>query len=381
MSPLVIQIAARIIRQTSKERPADGVLREALKADDLLTAAQRREIAKAVFAYYRWRGWHDRKREVESRVAWSLELADKYHKNPFALPADALRAKAVPEWLAAEMECPEPWLRSLQREPRLWLRARPGKARELANKLGDCKVHKGLLMRDAVEFQGLRDLFSAEPFKAGEFELQDIGSQAVSVLCSPEPGDVWWDACAGEGGKTLHLADLMQGRGQVFASDKAEWRLAKLKQRAARALIQNYQSAPWEGGEQLPFPVKFDGILVDAPCSGVGTWQRNPHARWTTTANDVQELAQLQLHLMTNAARALKSGGRLIFAVCTLTRAETTGVVEAFQQSHPQFEPAALPVLREEAAKLGIKGQPAQFIWPQEFQGNGMFVAQWRRVG
>jgi hypothetical protein len=88
----VIQFAARVIRQTSKERPADGVLREALKADTLLTAVQRREIAEAVFAYYRWRGWHDRKREVESRVAWSLELADKYHKNPFALPADALRA-------------------------------------------------------------------------------------------------------------------------------------------------------------------------------------------------------------------------------------------------------------------------------------------------
>jgi 16S rRNA (cytosine967-C5)-methyltransferase len=223
-------------------------------------------------------------------------------------------------------------------------------------------------------------LFSTELFKAGEFELQDIGSQAVGVLCSPKPGDVWWDACAGEGGKTLHLADLMQGRGQVFASDKAEWRLAKLKQRAARASIQNYQSTPWDGGEQLPFSVKFDGTLVDAPCSGVGTWQRNPHARWTTTANDVQELAQLQLQLMTNAARALKPGGRLIFAVCTLTRAETTGVVEAFQKSHPQFEPVALPVLREEAAKQGIKGQPTQFIWPQEFQGNGMFVAQWRRV-
>lgn len=379
MSPLVIQFTARVIRQTSQERPADGVLREALKADTLLTAVQRREIAEAVFAYYRWRGWHDRKREVESRVAWSLELADKYRKNPFALPADALRAKAVPEWLAAEMVCPEPWLRSLQREPRLWLRARPGKARELANKLGDCKIHKGLLMRDAVEYLGKRDLFATEPFKAGGFELQDIGSQAVGVLCAPKPGEVWWDACAGEGGKTLHLADLMQGRGQVFASDKAEWRLAKLKLRAARAAIQNYQSGPWDGGETLPFPVKFDGILVDAPCSGVGTWQRNPHARWTTTADDVRELAQLQLQLLANAAGALKPGGSLVFAVCTLTRAETTGVVEAFQQAHPEFEPVALPVLREEAAKLGVKGQPTEFIWPQEFQGNGMFVAQWQR--
>ena len=379
MSPAIIQFAARIIRQTSKERPADAVLRESMRADSSLSASHRREVARAVFAYYRWRGWHDRKREVESRIAWSLELAEKFQKNPFQLRAEVLRAKAVPAWLPGEMDCPEPWLRSLQWEPRLWLRARPGKARELANKLGGCRVPKGLLMREAVEFQGSRDLFETAEFQMGSFELQDIGSQAVGAMCSPKPGEVWWDACAGEGGKTLHLADLMQGRGQVFASDKADWRLAKLKQRAARAGVQNYQSKIWDGGVQLPFNVKFDGILVDAPCSGVGTWQRNPHARWTTTADDVQRLASLQLQLLQNASEAVKPGGRLIFAVCTLTRAETSGLVESFSESAPAFVPMGSPVLRDDAAKLGVKGQPAQFIWPQEFQGNGMFVAQWQR--
>jgi 16S rRNA (cytosine967-C5)-methyltransferase len=379
MSPEIIRFAADIIRNTAKERPADAVLREALKSDTTLTAVQRREISQAMFTYYRWRGWHDRKREVESRIAWSLELADKFRKNPFTLTGDILRAKAVPEWLHAEMDCPEPWLRSLQWEPRLWLRARPGKARELANKLGQCKVPKGFLMRDAVEFQGAKDLFKTEEFQAGEFELQDIGSQAVSVLCAPKPGETWWDTCAGEGGKTLHLADLLQGRGQVCASDKAEWRLATLKQRAARAKVQNYQSALWDGGAGLPFAMKFDGVLVDAPCSGVGTWQRNPHARWTCRVEDVHELAGLQLRLLTHAARAVKAGGRLVFAVCTLTRAETTGVVDGFSAAHPEFESFALPVLREEAAKLGVKGEPTVTIWPQELGGNGMFVAAWRR--
>lgn len=379
MSPEIIRFAANVIRNTALDRPADAVLREALKSDATLTAVQRREIAQAMFTYYRWRGWHDRKREVESRIAWSEELADKFKKNPFALSAEALRAKAVPEWILAEMDCPEPWLRSLQWEPRLWLRARPGKARELANKLGQCKVPKGFLMRDAVEFQGLKDLFKTEEFQAGGFELQDISSQAVGVLCAPKPGETWWDACAGEGGKTLHLADLMQGRGQVCASDRAEWRLATLKQRAARAQVQNYQSAPWDGGTDLPFAMKFDGALVDAPCSGVGTWQRNPHARWTCRMEDVRELAELQLKLLTNAAKAVKLGGKLVFAVCTLTRAETSGVAGAFSAAHPEFEPMELPVLREEAAKLGIKGQPTLTIWPQEFGGNGMFVAAWKR--
>lgn len=378
MSPEIIRFAADVIRNTAQDRPADASLREALKSDATLTAAQRREIAQAMFTYYRWRGWHDRKREVESRIAWSEELADKFKKNPFTLSAEALRAKAVPEWILAEMECPEPWLRSLQWEPRLWLRARPGKARELGNKLGQCKVPKGFLMRDAVEFQGLKDLFKTEEFQAGAFELQDISSQAVSVLCAPKPGETWWDTCAGEGGKTLHLADLMQGRGQVCASDKAEWRLATLKQRAARAHVQNYQSAMWDGGTDLPFVMKFDGVLVDAPCSGVGTWQRNPHARWTCRVEDVRELAELQLKLLTNAAKAVKPGGKLVFAVCTLTRAETGGVVSAFSAAQMEFEPMELPVLREEAAKLGIKGQPTLTIW-QEFGGNGMFVAAWKR--
>ena len=380
MSPEIIRIAADIIRKTARDRPADAVLREALKSDTTLTAVQRREISQAMFAYYRWRGWHDRKREVESRIAWSLELADKFKKNPFTLAAEALRAKAVPEWILTEMDCPEAWLRSLQWEPRLWLRARPGKARELANKLGQCKVPKGFLMRDAVEFQGGKDLFKTEEFQAGAFELQDISSQAVGVLCMPQPGETWWDACAGEGGKTLHVADLMQGRGQVCASDRADWRLAKLRQRAARAQVQNYQSALWDGGTNLPFAMKFDGVLVDAPCSGVGTWQRNPHARWTCRVEDVRELAELQLKLLTNASKAVKPGGKLVFAVCTLTRAETSGVVSALLTAHPEFEPLELPLLREEAARLGVTGQPTLTIWPQEFGGNGMFVAAWKRI-
>jgi 16S rRNA (cytosine967-C5)-methyltransferase len=379
MSPELIRFAAGIIRQTSKDRPADAVMRDILKADTTLTAVQRREVARAVFAYYRWRGWHDRKREIEARIFWSLELADRFRGNPFVIPKDALFAKAVPGWLAAEMECPEPWLRSLQREPQLWLRARPGKARELANRLGHCKVPKGLRMREVVEFQGVRDLFETAEFKAGSFELQDIGSQAIGVLCAPQPGETWWDACAGEGGKTLHLADLMQGRGQVFASDKADWRLAKLKQRAARAGVQNYQSALWDGGETRPFPLSFDGVLVDAPCSGVGTWQRNPHARWTARPDDVRELAALQLRLLAYAAAATKPGGRLVYAVCTLTRAETDGVAGSFSASHPEFEPVLLPHLRDEAAKLGVPGRPTLTIWPQEFGGNGMFAAAWRR--
>src|SRR5690606_4715628 len=133
-----------------------------------------------------------------------------------------------------------------------------------------------------------------------------------------------------EGGKTLHLSALMQNKGLIWASDRAEWRLRSLKRRTGRAQVFNYRAAAWDGGPKLPTKTKFDGVLVDAPCSGVGTWQRNPHARWTTTENDVRELAEIQKRLLTNVAPNVKPGGKLIFAVCTLTRAETTEVVEQF---------------------------------------------------
>jgi 16S rRNA (cytosine967-C5)-methyltransferase len=94
----------------------------------------------------------------------------------------------------------------------------------------------------------------------------------------------------------------------------------------------------------------------------------------------VRELAELQAQLLANAAKAVKPGGKLVFAVCTLTRLETTEVVELFTKAHPAFEPQALPLLHAEAVKLGVAGQPMQFIWPQDFRGNGMFIAQWRRV-
>src|SRR5205085_8685497 len=136
---------------------------------------------------------------------------------------------------------------------------------------------------------------------------------------------------------------LMHNKGVIWATDRSERRLAVLKRRAGRAQLFNYRTALWDGSAKLPTKTKFDGILVDAPCSGVGTWQRNPHSRWTTTPKDVRELAAVQARLLDHVAGSLKSGGRLVYSVCTLTRAETTAVADAFTAAHPEFEPS--PVL------------------------------------
>jgi 16S rRNA (cytosine967-C5)-methyltransferase len=123
--------------------------------------------------------------------------------------------------------------------------------------------------------------------------------------------------------------------------------------------------------------LSFDGVLVDAPCSGVGTWQRNPDSRWTTTPQDVAELAVRQLSLLRSAARAVKPGGRLVYAVCSLTRSETSSVAAEFSATAPDFSPATLPAAFHRGSVAANPGQ--LWIWPQDWRGNGMFVAVWRR--
>jgi 16S rRNA (cytosine967-C5)-methyltransferase len=371
----VHEIAAEVIRKTGKDKPADAALREVLKSLRNLAPFDATEVAKTVFIYYRWHVWLREERGVEAKMRLALRLNQRFQDNEASVPLSELRAKAIPPWTPEVMEANDDWLFSLQREPKLWLRAKRGQAAALTEKLPGAEV-SGLLP-DALLYRGEEDLFKTPEFHAGEFEIQDIASQVVGLLCDPKPGETWWDTCAGEGGKTLHLSDLMQNKGLLWASDRAEWRLQKLKRRTGRAKVFNYRSVFWDGGAKLPTKTKFDGVLVDAPCSGIGTWQRNPQARWTTTPNDVRELSEIQRNLLANVAPSVEPGGKLIFSVCTLTRAETTEVMESFNLSQPDFEPLIFPVLSGSQSLL--TSAPTKTIWPQDLDGNGMFIAGWRR--
>jgi 16S rRNA (cytosine967-C5)-methyltransferase len=369
-------IIERIIRSANREHPADAVLRQELKAQRGLSPEAAAQVSRAVFNYYRWRGWLDERTPLQDQIEQTTILARKFANKPEAFSDADLVARVAPRWLKDEMDITPTWARALQTEPRLWLRARPGRGAALAKSLGDCSPFGTGVLADTLEYRGTKDLFRTQSFHAGEFEVQDLSSQVVGPLCAARPGETWWDACAGEGGKLLHMADLMQNKGLIWASDRATWRLQKLKRRAARAKIFNYRVAPWDGSERLPTKTKFDGVLVDAPCSGVGTWHRNPHARWTTTPQDVKELSELQNRLLRHAAPALKPGGKLVYAACTLTRSETTSVTEAFTKQFPQFEP--LPLANPFAP--GAPSAPQLHLWPQQTGGNGMFIAAWVRM-
>jgi 16S rRNA (cytosine967-C5)-methyltransferase len=374
MEKRLLSLAATIIQHSSREHPADAVLRKHLKAQRALSQIQSTMVSRAVFAYFRWFGWLDQRPPLHDQIDHALQLGRKFFKDPRQFPDSDLQSRAVPQWLNDEMEVTSDWLRAIQSEPKVWLRARPGQGGALAAKLGDCEPFGPRALSDTLEYRGKEDLFRTAEFHAGKFELQDISSQAVGLTCAPQPGQTVWDACAGEGGKTLHLSDLMQNKGLIWASDRAEWRLQILKRRAARAGVFNYRAKIWNGGPKLPTKTLFDIVLVDAPCSGIGTWQRNPHARWTTIWEDVRELAQLQIRLLTHAASAVKPGGKLIYSACTLARAETSELVKAF--SGPDFKP--LPI----ANPLTGTSTPSSEIslLPEQFGGNGMFIAAWTRT-
>lgn len=368
----VLETACKIIEQADREHPADSVLRETFKRLRVFNAEETRTISNAVFNYFRWRGFLNLDSDTRAQVEEALDLASQFEQDPLSFSDDDLRANSVPDWAAQEIDAHIDWLRTLQRPPNLWLRAKRGQGNALAEKLLHAEPR---LLPDALVYAGAEDLFRTPEFHAGEFELQDISSQAVGFICNPQPGGTWWDACTGEGGKLMHLSELMQNKGLIWASDRAEWRLKHLKRRAARAKAFNYRAALWNGGAKLPTKTKFDGVLVDAPCSGVGTWQRNPHARWTTTLDDVKELAAVQKQLLANVAASLKPGGKLIYSVCTLTKSETIDVVEFFEKQFPDFKPLAV----SNPLQPNAVASPQVWLWPQDCGGNGMFVAAWRK--
>lgn len=377
---LVHELAVEVIRNANRDRPADRLLKKALAGDDRLRPDQRRAAAEMVFAFYRWQGLMDRKLPLLSRIREARAREQDFLATPDRISDEDLR-RVLPEWSFEHIDFSRAWLSYIQRPAALWLRAQRGCESHLSKQLEHVRQAGRGFWAQAFRYFGDADLFQTDLFQKGGFEIQDISSQAVGCACDPQPGQRWWDMCAGEGGKTLVLADQMQGKGCVWATDRATWRLQRLKMRAKRANIFNCQASSWELGQKSPHRLPFDGVLVDAPCSGLGTWQRNPHARWTVTEEDVDALAQVQARLLDQAATAVAPGGRLVYSVCTLTRRETDEVVETFQKAHPEFEPLSLkgmdlpeyvsPTVRLSAASLRIL--------PHEWKSQGMFIMRWRK--
>lgn len=183
-------------------------------------------------------------------------------------------------------------------------------------------------------------VFTSPLFKAGHFEVQDEGSQMVAALTDAKPGMRVIDFCAGAGGKTLAIAAQMNNKGRILAWDISEKRLKQIRERLARAGADNVQVHVLES-ENDPFIKRHkataDRVLVDAPCSGTGTWRRNPDLKWRFTAQDLQEVVALQEKILQSASRLVNKGGRLIYATCSILGSENDEQIAKFLKNNDNF--------------------------------------------
>jgi 16S rRNA (cytosine967-C5)-methyltransferase len=229
---------------------------------------------------------------------------------------------------------------------------------------------------DAIELPEGTRVETLAPWRDGWIEVQDVGSQIIAAACAAAPGETVVDLCAGAGGKTLALAAAMANDGTLIAADVSRDRLAQLAPRATRAgvtMIRPLLLDPGRERERLDdLRGQADAVLIDAPCSGSGTWRRNPEARWRLTPASLDRLAAQQARLIDLAAPLVKPGGRLVYAVCSVIEAEGAGQIAAFLGRTPGFAPDPIdaPGHRDGAGLL---------LTPLTAGSDGFFVSRLRK--
>ncbi len=219
-------------------------------------------------------------------------------------------------------------------------------------------------------------IFRTSCFEEGLIEVQDEGSQLLSMLLEPKRREMVVDFCAGAGGKTLHLAALMGNSGSVYALDVSAKRLERLKPRLARAGLDNVRSVVIQNERDVRvqrLAGKIDRVLVDAPCSGTGTLRRNPDIKWR--AIDVEKLAATQRAILASASTLLKPGGRLVYATCSLLREENEDVISDFLASHPDYVSVPVAeVLARRHVEINPEGEFLRLL-PHRHRTDGYFAA------
>ncbi|WP_426017699.1 RsmB/NOP family class I SAM-dependent RNA methyltransferase [Brevundimonas sp. DWR2-3-1b1] len=226
-------------------------------------------------------------------------------------------------------------------------------------------------------------------FKAGKFEIQDEGSQVVCWLAGAQPGQTVVDYCAGGGGKTLGLAQAMTGQGKLIAADVVNKRLENIRPRLKRAGVEaELVLIGQNGGGLEAVNGQADLVLVDAPCSGSGTWRRRPEDAWRLTTEEVEKLHALQVRILSQATKLVKPGGRLVYVTCSLLARENEASVDAFEAANPEFRPVPVadllsaPQLSDAArTKLAELASGARLrLSPATADTDGFFAAVYQRA-
>lgn len=216
---------------------------------------------------------------------------------------------------------------------------------------------------NALQLVKRENVFQSRLFKDGWFEVQDAGSQLISEFLAPQAGDTVIDACAGAGGKSLHLAALMNNKGKVISMDIEAFKLEELKRRARRAGAFNIEARPIEGDKTIKaLAARADKLLLDVPCSGLGVLKRNPDAKWKLNPDVIERTKGIQAKILNDYSSMLKPGGFMVYSTCSILPGENRRQVDAFLNQHKNFE-----LLNEKA------------VWPS--QGlDGFYMALMKRV-
>ncbi len=301
----------------------------------------------------------------------------------------------LPDWLAnplREQLGDEFWplVEELGKSAPLDLRVNvlKGKREEVQRTLAEAGITAELTPHSpwGLRIQGKPALSKLPVFTGGGVEVQDEGSQLLALITDAKRGEMVVDFCAGAGGKTLALGASMRNTGRLYAFDTSGHRLEALKPRLARSGLSNVHPAQiaHERDDRVKrLAGKIDRVLVDAPCSGLGTLRRNPDLKWRQSPKALEELQAKQTAILASAARLLKPGGRLVYATCSLLAVEDEKVAEAFNAAHgDDFE--VLPALA--ALEAGRADNPAPLVagpflrlWPHRHHTDGFFAAIWQR--
>lgn len=371
---------------------ADKVIERTLKADKRRGARDRSFIARNIYEIVRWyrllytlRGSEPRKEndwwemigiryiiDGETLPQWKefrRLKADKILRHYQQLKTKRAVIESVPDWIdevgAAELQ--EQWpptLHALNRPADVILRANLLKTtpKKLAEELKKEGVRTTVLRDAALRVTERKQLFRTEAFRTGLFEVQDFSSQQVAPFCEVSPGMRVVDACSGAGGKALHLAILMQNKGQLISLDTAAWKLDEQRKRARRNGIHIIETRPIQSTKTIKrLKNSADRLLLDVPCSGLGVLRRNPDSKWKLSADFLAKIKETQQQILQSYAKILRAEGKLVYATCSVLPSENQEQVEAFLQSE---------------AGQSFQLEEQKVILPQDEGFDGFFMAR-----
>ncbi len=355
----------------NEQEYADKVVQKTLKLDSRWGSRDRKFIAETIYDMVRWKrlyneiagtkGHYTRDNLWKNFAVWAvlkgISLPDwKYFTDT---PARRIKGKfdelqkirkfreSIPDWMdeMGSSALGGKWdieIKELNQQARVILRVNTLKTtrQELQKILRDEEIDTEVIPKypDALVLVERKNVFLTQAFKKGLFEVQDASSQLVAPFLDVRPGQKVVDTCAGAGGKTLHLASLMENKGQIIAMDIHAHKLAELKKRAKRDGAHNIETRTIEGTKAIKkLKGKADRVLIDAPCSGLGVLKRNPDSKWKLNPEFIERIKKTQAEILDQYSSMVKNGGKLVYATCSILPSENELQVKAFLKIHAEF--------------------------------------------